>query len=133
LLDLAGEAAPRGVVHARIAGRDLGETAIADPLRIHLPAELPLGRVPIDLELPDGVAVAQAGLSSALPAGRAWLESDDLLQTGDSLVELFTSIARPPTAEAAPATLVGQFVPPAAADAEARFELHAVDARGAEV
>ena len=127
LLDLAGDVPARGRVRAAAGGRDLGDLPLADPLRIPLPEGLPLGRVAIDLTLPEGVAVGQAGLSSALPAGEAAREGDDLVQSADSLIELFARVA-----PAKGARLVGQFVPPDAPGAGARFELLVDDARGAE-
>ncbi len=138
ILDLAGEAVPSGTVHAAAADRDLGGFPLTDPLRIPLPADLPLGRVAVDLALPNGVAVAQAGLSSALPAGAARRDGDDLVQSGDSLVELFahaggrTSIAGgEPTADGA--HLVGEFIPPERPGEGARFELMIDGARGQEI
>lgn len=129
LLDLAEAAPHAGRVHAVAAGRDLGDVALADPVRIALPDDLPLGRVPIDVGLPEGIAIRGAGLSSARPAGSARLDGDALVQTGDSLVEMFARVpARTATGTAAEdrqARLVGRFEPPADADVDARFELSA--------
>ncbi|MEO8502333.1 MAG: sulfatase [Acidobacteriota bacterium] len=132
LLDLEG-VMPGDPRHATVriggrgGGRELPAIALSDPLRVPLPADLPLGRVPIDLRLEGEVAVSGAGLSSSLPAGEARLEGEDLLQSGDSLVELF---ARP--ADGGEKTLRGSFVPPKGAQPGQRFVLSVDDAHGAE-
>jgi arylsulfatase A-like enzyme len=115
LLDLLQEA-PGGRVRVRAAGRDLGEFPLTDPVRVPLPAGLPLGRVPVDLELDWGSrGVLAAGLSSALPAGKVHLQGSDVLQSGDSLVDLVHQVA-------GGETLVGSFAPPEDARPGQRFE-----------
>jgi arylsulfatase A-like enzyme len=115
LLDVL-QAAPGGRVRAWVAGRDLGELPLTDPVRIPLPAGLPLGRLPVDLEPDWGIrGVVGAGLSSALPAGKADVEGADLLQAGDSLVDLVHRVR-------GGETLTGSFEPPKNARLGQRFE-----------
>ncbi len=116
LLDVL-QPAPDRRVRVRAAGRDLGEFPLTDPIQIPLPADLPMGRLPVDLEPDWGIrGVLGAGLSSALPAGKARVEGADVLQTGDSLVDLVRRVR-------GGETLVGTFEPPEDARPGQRFEL----------
>ncbi|MEA2603780.1 MAG: choline-sulfatase [Acidobacteriota bacterium] len=115
LLDVL-QPVPDRRVRVWAAGRDLGEFPLTDPVRIPLPAGLPLGRLPVDLEPDWGIrGVLGAGLSSALPAGKASVEGADVLQAGDSLVDLVRRVR-------GGETLVGTFKPPADARPGQRFE-----------
>src|SRR5262245_39624908 len=101
-----------GAVRVRAADRDLGTFSWRDPLEIPLPADLPLGRVAIDL-VPEGFpsgegspsGVVGAALRPALPAGKLAVEGRDLVQGGASRAEVAVRI----TDET---DLVGTFVPP---------------------
>ena len=116
LLDVL-QAAPGRRVRVWAAGRDLGEFPLTDPIRIPLPGGLPLGRLPVDLEPDWGIrGVLGAGLSSALPAGKTSIEGPDVLQAGDSLVDLVHQVK-------GGETLVGSFEPPENARPGQRFEL----------
>ncbi len=105
-LEVEGEA-PLASLHVRAAGRDLGRFPIAATVEAPLPADLPLGRVPIDLRVEGDseVALLRAGLSPALPAGGAAVEGNDLVQRGASLV-----VAVRPVEPGA--VLSGRFRPP---------------------
>lgn len=119
ILDLLGEAGEEagGRVRVKAGGRAVGSFPLRDPVEVPLPADLPLGRVPIDLSFDAGehnvVAVA---LRPVLPEGQVLVRGKDLAQSGDSLVD----IVRP----AIPgARLVGEFVPPDRPAPGQRFEL----------
>ncbi len=106
----AGKSLPTGIVRASLGGRELAAVPLGHPLELALPADLPLGRVTLDLawELPAGAeppAVRLAGVRPALPAGKAVTRGGDVLQTGASLVELVRPVA-------GGETLVGSFAPP---------------------
>jgi arylsulfatase A-like enzyme len=113
------ETAPAGTrVRVRVGGRGAGTFPLTDPLEVPLPfAEVPLGRVAVDLSFESGdAAVAAAAVRPVLPAGEARIEGKDLLQSGSSIVDL----ARP---VAGAESLVGTFVPPASPRPGQRFEL----------
>ncbi|MEE8525741.1 MAG: sulfatase [Thermoanaerobaculia bacterium] len=97
-------------------GRELGRWPLSQQLEIPLPADLPLGRLPIDLEFPSGIriAVAEAGFRRALPAGEARFVEDTILQTGASSVDIVRRVEPG-------AILIGRFRPPAGASPEQRF------------
>ncbi|HET9228003.1 MAG TPA: hypothetical protein VFR31_15110, partial [Thermoanaerobaculia bacterium] len=59
-----------GSVKVKAAGRDLGSFPIADPLEIRLPADLPEGRLNLDLVFDSEVKVLAAGIRPFLPAGK---------------------------------------------------------------
>ncbi|HEV8580251.1 MAG TPA: sulfatase [Thermoanaerobaculia bacterium] len=116
LLDLL-QAAPGRSARVRAAGRDLGAFPLTDPLQIPLPAGLPLGRVPVDLEFDWGSrGVLAAGMRPTLPAGKVRLEGEDVLQSGDSLVDFVRRVS-------GGETLVGTFAPPRSPGSGQRFEL----------
>ncbi len=116
LLDVL-QAAPGRRVRAWAAGRDLGSFPLTDPVKVLLPAGLPLGRVPVDLELDWGTrGVLAAGMQPILPAGKVQLEGADVLQSGTSLADFVHRIS-------GGESLVGTFVPPAAPGQGQRFEL----------
>jgi len=118
VLDLLQEAASKGkVVRVKVAGRDLGAFPLADPLEVPLPADLPRGRVPVEMSFEWGSrGVLAAAVRPARPAGEVRLRGADLVQSGDSLVDL---VHRVP----AGSTLVGSFRPPLSAQAGQSFEL----------
>ncbi len=117
-----GEVGAAGrAVRVRAAGRDLGSVPLADPLRIALPPDLPLGRVVVDLTVEaasglDPPAVSAARALPAAPAGATSWEGDELVQSGASLVD---HVRRVP----AGAVLAGEFVPPERGGSDRRFGL----------
>ncbi|HEX9942968.1 MAG TPA: sulfatase [Thermoanaerobaculia bacterium] len=116
LLDIVREVPGRSL-RVRAAGRDLGSFPLTDPVRVTLPADLPLGRVPIDLEFEWGSrGVLAAGVRPVLPAGKVRLRGADVLQSGDSLVDLVRRVS-------GGETLVGTFEPPGSPRPGQRFEL----------
>lgn len=116
LLDVV-QAAPRRSVRVWAAGRDLGAFPLTDPVRVTLPADLPLGRVPIDLQFQRGPrGVLAAGMEPARPAGKVRLDGADVVQSGDSLTDFVHRVS-------GGETLVGTFVPPGEPRPGQRFEL----------
>jgi arylsulfatase A-like enzyme len=116
LLDVIREVPGRSV-RVRAAGRDLGTFPLTDPVQVKLPADLPLGRVPVDLEFDWGSrGVLAAGVRPVLPAGRVRLREADILQSGDSLIDLVRRVS-------GGETLVGTFEPPDSPRPGQRFEL----------
>ncbi len=116
LLDLV-QAAPGRSVRVHAAGRDLGSFPLTDPLQISLPAGLPLGRVPVDLEFDWGSrGVFAAGMRPTGPTGRVRLDKADVVQSGDSLVDFVRRVS-------GGETLVGTFEPPDSPRRGQRFEL----------
>ncbi len=120
ILDLS--VAPEGLgrqVGVRVAGRSLAaDLPLAEHLEIELPAELPLGRVPVELTLGDqqDVALRKIAIGPSLRPGEASFEGDDLFQTGTSLVDVVRPVA-------VGSRLRGRFVPPSGAGSEQRFRL----------
>ena len=129
VLDLHdGDPLPATPARAFAGSRPLGSFPWRDPLEIPLPADLPLGRVAIDLVAAEGDAVAPPGvvaaaLRSARPEGVAKLERVagaipfDAVQSGPSRIDLATRIGERDE------WLVGTFVPPAQPRAGERFEI----------
>lgn len=116
VLDLHDGDPPGGSVRIRAGERDLGTFAWRDPLEIPIPADLPLGRMAIDLvptapasPSPGGAApipnVVNAAVRPIQPSGALKVEGHDLIQAGTSRVE---TVIRA-TAET---ELLGTFVPP---------------------
>jgi arylsulfatase A-like enzyme len=116
LLDVLREV-PGGEVRVWAAGHDLGAFPLTDPVRVTLPAGLPLGRVPVDLEFDLGSrGVVAAAVRPTLPEGKVDLRGADLAQTGDSLVDFVHRVS-------GGETLVGSFEPPESPAPGQRFEL----------
>ena len=108
---------PGRMVRARAAGRELGAFPLTDPVQVNLPAGLPLGRVPVDLEFDWGSrGVLAAGIRPSLPVGKVRLEKADVLQSGDSLVDFVRRVS-------GGETLVGTFEPSGPLRRGQRFEL----------
>ncbi len=108
-----------GSVKVRAAGRDVGTLAITDPLRIELPADLPLGRVLVEL-VPSAdlkLTVVAAEMRSALPKGDTSRDGDDLLQTGSSFLDMVRRVEPG-------ARLRGVFQPPASPAEGQEFLVH---------
>jgi arylsulfatase A-like enzyme len=84
---------------------------------VPLPADLPVGRVPIDLSFDPGTHnVVAAAVRPVLPEGQVRVQGKDIAQSGDSLVD----IVRPAIPNA---RLVGAFVPPDHPEPGQRFDL----------
>jgi arylsulfatase A-like enzyme len=115
-LDLLQPPAVPGNVRVRAAGRDLGDFPVADPTEVTLPGDLPEGRVDVDLAFEPDVRVLAAGIRPALPAGKVASRGPDIVQSGESLVDVVRRVT--PGTE-----LVGTFVPPEPARPGQRFEL----------
>lgn len=126
-----GRAVGVRAVGVRAAGRDLGSFPLVDPLKIPLPADLPLGRVAVDLtvaaaaDLP-GPRVAAARLLPAAGPGDARWGGGELLQSATSLVDYVRWIP-------AGALLTGDFSPPAEGGSDREFSLRVEGARGEEI
>jgi len=119
MLDLVAEAPDRRV-RVWAAGRDLGAFPLTDPVVVPLPADLPLGRVPIDLELGPGSERVQgvlgAGIQPVRTAGKVAFQKRDVMQSGDSLVDFVRHVS-------GGESIVGTFSPPRSPQAGQRFEL----------
>jgi arylsulfatase A-like enzyme len=119
LLDLVA-AAPDRQVRVWAAGRDLGAFPLTDPVVVPLPADLPLGRVPVDLELGPGSRQIQgvlgAGVQPVRTAGKVAFQGRDVRQSGDSLVDFVRHVS-------GGETIVGTFSPPRSPGAGQSFEL----------
>lgn len=115
-LDLKQAPTEAGKVRVKAAGRDLGAFPVADPTEIRLPADLPEGRVNVDLVFEPTVQVLGAGVRPALPAGKASSRGADILQSGESLIDIVRRVT--PGTE-----LVGTFVPPDDPEKGQRFEI----------
>jgi arylsulfatase A-like enzyme len=127
VLDLHDPPQPGKRVRVRAAGREIGTFALADPLEIPLPADLPVGRVAIDFDFDSGTpGVLAAGLRPVLPAGGVRVQGENLGQRGDSLVELVYRLS-------GDETLVGTFIPPSSPGPDQSFELSLERADGSRI
>ncbi len=115
-LDLQRPPATPGKVHVRASGRNLGAFPLADPTEIHLPGDLPEGRVNLDLTFDRDIRVLGAGIRPALPAGKVAGRGADIVQSGESLVDVVRRVT--PGTE-----LTGTFVPPDSPGKDQRFEI----------
>jgi arylsulfatase A-like enzyme len=117
VLHMLGTGVGSGSVRVRAGGQAAGSFPLRELIEVPLPADLPLGRVPVDLSFDAGEHnVVAAALRPVLPEGEVRLHGRDLVQSGDSLVDL----VRP----AIPgARLVGTFVPPSTPQPGQRFEI----------
>ncbi len=118
VLDLLQEAATRGrQVRASVDGRDLGAFPLTDPVEIPLPPDLPRGRVTVELAFDEGArGVMAAAIRPVLPEGRVRRWQSDLIQSGDSLVDLVRPVAGGEVLE-------GSFIPPTDPRDGQRFDL----------
>lgn len=123
-----GEAAPGATFGVRVAGVDLPPQPLVPDAEVELPGGLPLGRLPIELDLRGArVAVLAAGFGHAWQAGEVELAAERILQGGYSAIDF-------PRRMAAPATLFGEFEPPGRPQPDQRFAvLVETDAGGSEV
>ncbi len=117
---------PTATVRAFAGSRPLGSFPWRDPLEIPLPADLPLGRLAIDL-IPSEAAplpgIVAAAVRAADPRGIAKLEKIggaipfEAIQSGPSRIDLATRVGERDE------WLVGTFEPPARPQPGQRFEL----------
>ncbi len=140
-LDLQHPPSMPSRVHVTASGHDLGSFPVADPTEIRLPADLPEGRVNVDLTFepavltpPDtqSVQVVGAGLRPALPSGKVasrgaeGSKGADIVQGGDSLVDMVRRVT--------PGTvLTGTFVPPESPEPGQRFEISVLEEDGSPI
>ncbi|HYU31047.1 MAG TPA: sulfatase [Thermoanaerobaculia bacterium] len=118
VLDLLEEAASRGrKVRVEADGRNLGVFPLTDPVEVPLPADLPLGRVTLDLSFDEGSrGVVAAAVRPILPEGKVKRWKADLIQSGVSLVEMVRPVS-------GGETLMGSFIPPTNPQPGQRFDL----------
>ncbi|MEP7013124.1 MAG: sulfatase-like hydrolase/transferase [Acidobacteriota bacterium] len=127
VLDLRDGDPLDGSVRVRAGERELGTFPWRDPLEIPIPADLPLGRLAIDLvPVPAGAAnprgaaqipnVVNAAVRPIQPSGALKVEGRDLIQAGSSRVE---TVIRA-TGET---DLLGTFVPPEKPRSGQRWQL----------
>ena len=127
ILDLRDGEPFEGGVQVRAGERDLGTFPWNDPLEVPIPADLPLGRLAIDLvpvpeepSIPSAAPkvpnVWNAAIRPVEPAGTLKVEGRDLIQAGTSRVE--TVIQATGETE-----LLGTFVPPDKPRPDQRWQL----------
>ncbi|MCP4660418.1 MAG: sulfatase [bacterium] len=111
-------AAVDAAVQVRVGDREVGRFPLAGPSEIPLPADLPLGRVPIDLRFPEGtdVVLEGAGMGEALSPGVVELADEEIVQSGWSLVDFVRPVP-------GGSVLLGRFVPPENARPQQHFTL----------
>jgi hypothetical protein len=142
-LDLLAAGLPEGLpVSVRTGERELARSTVraaALPLRLRLPADLPIGDVQLDVlfgkaalaasgsgglaEVPAAPAVAGTTIEPALAPGMARVEGADMVQSGNCLVYVPFNLT-------GNEGLVGTFVPPGSPRAGQRFELSVERADG---
>jgi len=122
------EAEPGATFGARVAGIELPPQPLVPDAEVPLPAGLPLGRLPIELDLRGArVIVGAAGFGHAWRPGEVELTGDTIVQSGYSAIDL-------PRRLTEPATLVGRFEPPPEPEFDQRFAvLIETDAGGSEI
>lgn len=122
------EATPGATFSARVAGVALPPQPLVPNAEIPLPGGLPLGRLPIEIDLRGArVTVGAAGFGHAWPAGEVEVTETAILQGGYSAVDFPRRLNRD-------ATLVGRFEPPGESEPDQRFALLVeTDAGGSQV
>ncbi len=126
LVLLATVAAPAGAeVTVRFRERELDRQPVSERIRIRLPGDLPLGRVPIDLAFSDAdsIAVQRAKLRPSLTAGEASFRDGSIVQSPWSAIDLVQEL--PPGS-----VLLGGFQPPSARGPEQQFAISVETADG---
>jgi arylsulfatase A-like enzyme len=118
VLDLLQEAASKGrKVRVKTDGRDLGAFPLTDPVEIPLPADLPFGRVDLEMSFEEGSrGVLAAAIRPTLVEGKVKRWKADLIQSGISAVDLVRPVS-------GGETLIGSFVPPTDPKPGQRFDL----------
>ncbi len=122
------EAGPGATFGVRIAGVELPPQPLVPDAEVPLPGGLPLGRLPIELDLRGArVAIRAAGFGHAWQAGAVDLTEAAIVQGGYSAIDF-------PRRLRSSAILVGRFEPPADPEPDQRFAvLIDTDAGGSEV
>ena len=109
------EAEPGATFGAWIAGIDLPMQPLTPDAEVPLPGDLPLGRLPIELDLRGArVEIQDAGFGHAWHAGEVELEQETIVQGGYSAIDFPRHLTKA-------ATLVGRFEPPEQPESEQRF------------
>jgi hypothetical protein len=109
------EATPGATFGVQVAGRELPPQPLVPDAEVPLPGGLPLGRLPIELDLRGArVEVHAAGFGHAWPTGELDLAAEAIVQSGYSAIDF-------PRRLAEPATLVGHFEPPTDPEPDQRF------------
>ncbi|MEM7048613.1 MAG: sulfatase [Acidobacteriota bacterium] len=123
VLDLAGGTG--GEVAVRFGDRLLAQAPVEATIELPLPADLPLGRVPLDLTFSGSrdVALAGAAVRPVAHPGEIERVGDEIHQQGTSLLEAVRPVA-------GRHRLTGRFVPPPAPAPDQRFVLRVEDATG---
>jgi arylsulfatase A-like enzyme len=120
-LDPAGPFDP-WTVSARIAGRDLGRFPVGRSIEVPIPADLPTGRLVVDIAFQGGsearlpFGVTGAHIRPALPAGAVRNDRGALRQSGSSIVQVVQKVGDH-------CVLAGSFVPPDSPKKDQSFEL----------
>lgn len=109
------EAEPGATFGVRVAGVDLPPQPLSADAEVPLPDGLPLGRLPIELDLRGArIRVRAAGFGHAWQVGEIKIGEEAIVQTGYSAIDF-------PRRLDGPATLVGQFEPPKQPENDQRF------------
>lgn len=111
------EGPAEGTMEIRVAGRSLGRFPVAGRIKVPLPADLPVGQLPVDIVTGEAlISVANVGVAPSLPAGRATVDGADLVQAGWSTAEITVPVG-------GASALAGRLEPPADADPGQVFEV----------
>ena len=109
------EAEPGATFGVRVAGIELPPQPLRTDPEVPLPAELPLGRQPIELDLRGSrVRVHAVGFGHAWRAGEVEMTTGAIVQGAYSAIDFPRRLAKG-------ATLVGSFEPPSEPEADQRF------------
>ena len=105
-------------VEVQVADRSPESLPLTNPLRIRLPGDLPLGRVPLALGFPESGSIRfrRAAFRSAAKPGDVEIEGSKIRQSGFSLVDMVRRLE-------APAVLQVGFDPPRNPNPDQRFAL----------
>lgn len=117
VLEVAGDSGGAiASVHARAPGGQLGNFDLTGNVLIPLPANLGIGRVPIELEFSEAVELIGATVSAAAPRGRVEVEGVDVIQSGWSAVDFVRWVD-------GDARLVGELEPPPGMSPNQKFSV----------
>ena len=109
------QAQPGATFGVRVGGVELPSQPLVRDAEVPLPGSLPLGRLPIELDLGGArVEMHAAGFGHAWPPGKLELSAATIVQGGYSAIDF-------PRRLTGPATLVGAFEPPAEPETDQRF------------
>ena len=106
---------PGATFGVRVADVELPPQRLVPDVEVPLPGGLPLGRLPIELDLRGArVIVEAAGFGHAWRPGEVRLSPTEIVQGGYSAIDFPRRLGRP-------ATLVGRFEPPPEPEPDHRF------------